>query len=87
MFGRGPKQGGHAAVSEDRFHFVGFWVQNEVTAQELKGRCVLLLPSAAYLQVKELAVSPVDDMGSGVRVRDVDEVHLVGEAQTQKRLH
>lgn len=48
---------------------------------------MLLLPRAAYLQVKELAVSPVDDMGSGVRVRDVDEVHLVGEAQTQKRLH
>lgn len=78
-------QGGRAAVSEDRFHFVCFWFQNRVTAKELKDRW----RAAAYLQVKELAVSPVDDMGSGVRVRDVDEVHLVGEAQTQtqKRPH
>lgn len=75
--------------SEDRFHFVWFSFQNGVTAKGLKGSSVLLLHRAAYLQVKELAVSPVDDMGSGVRVRDVDEVHLVGEAraQTQKRLH
>lgn len=82
-------QGGRAAVSEDRFYFVWVWFQNRVTAKELKGCYVLLLLSAAYLQVKELAVSPVDDMGSGVRVCDVDEVHLVGEAQaqTQKRLH
>lgn len=37
-----------------------------------------------YLQVKELAVSPVDDMGSGVGVCDIDEVHLVREAQTRE---
>lgn len=47
---------------------------------------MLLRQSTAYLQVKELAVSPVDDMGCGVRVCDVDEVHLVGEAQ-RGRLH
>lgn len=30
----------------------------------------------AYLQVEELAVPPVDDVGGGIRVGDVDEVHL-----------
>lgn len=49
----------------------------------IKRRVRLLVVSKAYLQVKELAVSPVDDVGSGVRVSDVDEVHLVGEARAQ----
>lgn len=29
-----------------------------------------------YLEIKEFAVSPVDDMRGGVRVCDIDEVHL-----------
>lgn len=44
----------------------------------------MIFTSAMYLQVKEFAVSPVDDMGSGVRVSDVDEVHLLREAQTKE---
>lgn len=31
-----------------------------------------------YLQVEELAVPPVDDVGGRIRVGDVDEVHLQG---------
>lgn len=44
-----------------------------------------LFASITYLQVKELAVSSVDDMGSGVRVSDVDEVHLVRERRAQTK--
>ena len=29
-----------------------------------------------YLEIKEFAVSPIDDMRGGVRVCDIDEVHL-----------
>lgn len=49
-------------------------------------RCIqLLLIALPYLQVKEFAVSPVDDLGGGVGVSDIDEVHLVRERQTQTR--
>lgn len=45
----------------------------------------IYLAVEAYLQVEELAVSPVDDVGGGIRVGDVDEVHLVrrGQVRTQ----
>lgn len=34
------------------------------------------MAATAYLQVEELAVPPVDDVGGGIRVGDADEVHL-----------
>lgn len=47
-------------------------------------RIQFIYRNTTYLQFKELAVPPVDDMGSGVGVSDVDEVNLVREAQTKE---
>lgn len=39
-----------------------------------------------YLEVKELAVSSVDDVGRVVRICDIDEIHLPKEERMQIKL-
>lgn len=39
-----------------------------------------------YLEVKEFAVSSVDDVGGVVRVGDIDEVHLPREEEQSLNL-
>lgn len=46
------------------------WKEREFEAAKLK---------QTYLKVKEFTVSSVDDVGRGVRVCDIDEIHLKRE--------